>query len=225
MQTIVINSHKGGSGKSTLCRVLSVEASRTGASVFLIDFDEEGQTLTGWHESRTVEEPRRVEVSLEGIAQGLKLLNERGADYVFIDTPPNAKRDMAGIFPYADLVLVPVKPSGDDLKSAAITVATLKTQGSRFLFVITMAVKNANITAQAIASLSHHGPVSEILIANRVQYPEAFTDGRAPQEINTNSQASQESAALWRHIKKLLNAKNISLKHENIKVEMETANG
>lgn len=55
MQTIVVNSQKGGSGKSTLCRVLSVEASRAGLSVYLIDFDRDGHTLTNWHQTREAE--------------------------------------------------------------------------------------------------------------------------------------------------------------------------
>jgi chromosome partitioning protein len=52
MQTIVVNSQKGGSGKSTVCRVLAVEASRAGLSVYLIDFDRDGAgsnyRLRGW---------------------------------------------------------------------------------------------------------------------------------------------------------------------------------
>jgi chromosome partitioning protein len=61
METIVVNSQKGGSGKSTVCRILATEASLAGKSVYLIDFDHDGLTLTNWHESREAEEPRRVE--------------------------------------------------------------------------------------------------------------------------------------------------------------------
>ena len=60
MQTIVVNSQKGGSGKSTLCRVLSVEASRAGSSVYLVDFDRDGHTLTNWHQTREAEERYRA---------------------------------------------------------------------------------------------------------------------------------------------------------------------
>ncbi|MHB1760986.1 MAG: nucleotide-binding protein, partial [Acidithiobacillus ferrooxidans] len=59
MFRIVCNSQKGGSGKSTVCRVLSVHAARLGFSVYLVDTDTQG-TLTQWHEARETEEPRRV---------------------------------------------------------------------------------------------------------------------------------------------------------------------
>jgi chromosome partitioning protein len=100
----------------------------------------------------------------------------------------------------ADLVIVPVKPSPDDLKAAAVTVNRLKALGIPFLFVITQAVQNSNITAQAIAALSHHGAVAETLIINRVTYPAAFTDGRTPQEIEPKGSAAKEVSKLWTFI-------------------------
>jgi chromosome partitioning protein len=43
MLTIVVNSQKGGSGKTTLCAHLAAEAERAGAGpVFLIDTDPQG---------------------------------------------------------------------------------------------------------------------------------------------------------------------------------------
>jgi cellulose biosynthesis protein BcsQ len=43
MQTIVINSQKGGSGKTSLCAHLAVEAERAGdGPVYLIDTDPQG---------------------------------------------------------------------------------------------------------------------------------------------------------------------------------------
>src|SRR5256885_16950234 len=66
MHTIVVNSQKGGSGKTTLCAHLSVQAQRAGdGEVFLIDTDPQG-TLTTWHEKREAEAPRRVELSFGG---------------------------------------------------------------------------------------------------------------------------------------------------------------
>ena len=62
MHTIVVNSQKGGSGKTTLCAHLSVQAQRAGdGEVFLIDTDPQG-TLTTWHEKREAEAPRRAEL-------------------------------------------------------------------------------------------------------------------------------------------------------------------
>src|SRR5215210_4178242 len=61
MKTIIVNSQKGGSGKTTLCAHLAVQAERAGdGPVFLIDTDPQG-TLSTWHEKRQAEEPRRAE--------------------------------------------------------------------------------------------------------------------------------------------------------------------
>lgn len=208
MHTIVINSQKGGSGKTTLCRVLSVEATKSHplievVPVYLIDTDTQG-TLTQWHEAREVEEPRRVDCSIERLVDGLKELERIGAHFVFIDTPPQASEHLDPVFELADLVIVPIKPTPDDLKAAAVTVNRLKVLGVPFLFVITQAIQNTNITAQAVAALSHHGAVAETLIVNRVSYPAAFTDGRTPQEIERKGQAAQEIAKLWANIQAYL---------------------
>ena len=208
MICIVCNSQKGGSGKSTVCRVLAVHASHLGHSVFLIDTDTQG-TLTQWHEARQATEPQRVELARQALPQGLKALAAKGAEFVFIDTPPNASEHLDDVFSLADLVLVPIKPTPDDLKAALVTVNRLKALGVPFLFVLTQAIQNTNITAQAIAALSHHGPVAESILGNRVAYPSAFTDGRTPQEIEAKGAAAKEIAGLWANIQtSFLTSKN-----------------
>ena len=193
MQTIVINSQKGGSGKTSLCAHLSVEAERAGhGPVYLIDTDPQG-TLTTWQEGREAEAPHRIEVGLADLPAALDTLSERGAALCFIDTAPNRGEDNAGLFRLADLVLVPVRPSPSDLWAVAATVGLLKQDGTRFLFIVNQATPNANITAQAIASLSHHGPVAETIIANRVNYAAAMTDGHTAPELATRSPAAAKS--------------------------------
>jgi chromosome partitioning protein len=161
MQTIVINSQKGGSGKTTLCAHLSVEAERAGdGPVFLIDTDPQG-TLSTWHEKRQAEFPQRVELPFEGIGEGLKLLRQRKAAFCLIDTAPSRTDETAILFKFADLVLVPIRPSPSDLWAASATVDLLKRHGTRFLFVLNQVKANASITAQAAAALSDHGPVAK----------------------------------------------------------------
>ena len=207
MQTIVINSQKGGSGKTTLCAHLSVEAERTGdGPVFLIDTDPQG-TLTTWHEKRTVELPRRVEMPFDGIAQSLKiLLREHKAAFCFIDTAPSRTDETATLFKFADLVLVPIRPSPSDLWAASATVNLLKRNHVPFLFILNQVKANAIITAQAAAVLSHHGPVAETFIGDRVPYASAMTDGRTALELAPKGPAATETAALWRNIQACLHA-------------------
>ena len=206
MQTIVINSQKGGSGKTSLCAHLSVEAERAGdGPVYLIDSDPQG-TLTTWHEGREAEAPHRIEVALSGLPGALDTLTARKAAFCFIDTAPNRGDDNAALFRMANLVLVPVRPSPSDLWAVSATVALLRQAGTPFLFVVNQATPNANITAQAIASLSHHGPVAETIIVNRVHYAAAMTDGHTAPELLSKGPAAQEIGHLWKNIKSCLHA-------------------
>jgi chromosome partitioning protein len=206
MQTIVVNSQKGGSGKTSLCAHLSVEAEQAGdGPVYLIDTDPQG-TLSTWHETRAAETPRRVEIGLSELAPALDSLAQRAAALCFIDTAPNRGDDNAELFRLADLVLVPVRPSPSDLWAVSATVALLKRAGTPFLFVVNQAALNANITAQAVASLSHHGPVAETIIATRVYYAAAMTDGHTAPELASKGPSAKEIAALWRNIKACLHA-------------------
>lgn len=206
MKTIVINSQKGGSGKTSLCAHLSVEAERAGdGPVYLIDTDPQG-TLSTWHEARQAETPHRVEIALAELAPSLAALEKRGAALCMIDTAPNRGDDNAELFGLADLVLVPVRPSPSDLWAVSATVALLKRGVTPFLFVVNQATLNANITAQAIASLSHHGPVAETIIAARVYYAAAMTSGQTAAELTRKGPSAREIAALWKNIKSCLHA-------------------
>jgi chromosome partitioning protein len=206
MQTIVWNSQKGGSGKTSLCAHVSVEAERAGdGPVYLIDTDPQG-TLSTWHENRMAEAPHRVEVPLPELAAGLTMLAQRGAALCFIDTAPNRGDENAELFRQADLVLVPVRPSPSDLWAVAATVKLLKQIGTPFLFVVNQATLNANITAQAVAALSHHGPVAQTIIGNRVPYAAAMTDGHTAPELASKGPAATEITTLWTNIKSCLHA-------------------
>jgi chromosome partitioning protein len=217
MQTIVINSQKGGSGKTTLCAHLSVEAERAGdGPVFLIDTDPQG-TLTTWHERRDADVPRRIEVPFDGIASGLRQLEQHGAAFCFIDTAPSRTDETALLFSLASVVLVPIRPSPSDLWAAAATVELLKRDNVSFLFVLNQVKANAGITAQAAAALSHYGPVAETFIADRVPYAAALTDGRSAMELSPKGPAAIETAGLWKNIKACLHA---SMKKNNAAMQM-----
>lgn len=206
MQTIVWNSQKGGSGKTSLCAHVSVEAERAGdGPVYLIDTDPQG-TLSTWHETREAETPHRVEVDLSELPAALDAMAQRGAAFCFIDTAPNRGDENAELFRQADLVLVPVRPSPSDLWAVAATVKLLKQAGTPFLFVVNQATLNANITAQAVAALSHHGPVAQTIIGSRVPYAAAMTDGHTAPELIGKGPATAEIAALWINIKSCMHA-------------------
>ena len=206
MQIIVINSQKGGSGKTMLAKHLSVEAERAGdGPVFLIDTDPQG-SLTAWHTKREAEAPARVEVPFEGLETGLQLLRSHGAAYCLIDTASGRVEVAKELFKLADFVIFPVQASEDDLTAAPVTVQALREIGVPFVFVLTRVKANTLITAQAAALLSKHGEVAETFINDRTAYKSPFAKAQTITEAEPRGPAAKEVAALWENIKSCLHA-------------------
>ena len=153
MKTIVISSQKGGSAKSTLTAHLAVEAERAGdGPVWLIDTDQQG-TLSRWHERRESETPQRMEVPFKALGKGLEKARSQSVAFCLIDTAPAISEQSAAIIALADLVVIPVQPSPADLWAVADTIELVKAAGKPFLFVLTKANAQANLTAQSVAAL------------------------------------------------------------------------
>ena len=204
MQTIIINSQKGGSGKTMLSAHLSTQAELEGEGpVYLIDTDPQG-TLTRWHSLRQAEIPQRVEVPFAAIEQALGKLKTRGVTYCIVDTAPSREEDVLSLLKLADLVIVPVQPSPSDIWSAAATFQLLKAERIPFVFVMTRTKTNASITAKSVALLSKFGEVAATFAADRTAYAASMTDGRTAQELQPKGPAGQEMAALWKDIKAAL---------------------
>jgi chromosome partitioning protein len=215
MKTIVFNSSKGGAGKSTVCLHVGVEAERSGdGPVYFVDTDAQG-TLSTWHELRKAELPRRVNVSMDELGISLAALEKMGAAYCFIDTTRGLKpeeeassvlHELELLFGLADLVVIPVRPTPADLWALAKTVALLKRLKKPFIFVLNQAKTNTRSTAQAVATLSHTGPVAESIIGFREAYSVSLTDGRAAQELEPRGAAAREMTNLWINIQACMHA-------------------
>jgi chromosome partitioning protein len=201
MQTIVINSQKGGSGKSMLCKHIAVEIERAGdGPTYLIDTDPQG-SVSAWHAKRVADVPARVETPFAGLPKALDHLREAGAAFVIIDTASGRLDVAAELFKLADLVLFPVQASEDDLTAAPVTVSSLKRIGTPFLFVLTRVKPNTLITAQAAAILSRHGQVAETFVVDRTGYRSPWPRGETVTEAEPKGVAAKEIAALWGNIK------------------------
>lgn len=198
----MISSQKGGSAKTTLAALLSVEAELAGdGPAWVIDTDQQG-SLARWHERRDSETPKRAEIPFRELTEGLAAIaRDHGAAFCFIDTAPAISAQSASIIALADLVLIPVQPSPVELWAVADTIELVKAARKQFRFVITKAKERANITAQTVAALSHHGPVAESFIADRVAYAVAMAGGNTAPELLPRGAAATETALLWKEIK------------------------
>ena len=186
MDTIVVASQKGGSGKTTAARNLAVAF---GAGTALIDTDPQG-TLTSWWDRRKAHAPILVRVE-NGMQATLDVLRESGVKVVIIDTPPSAHAFVGDVIALADLVLVPVRPTPDDLDAVGPTLDMIEGAGKNFCFVLSQAKPNTRLVGRTLPALASHGKVSPVVIHHREDYPTAALDGRAVTEMGSRAAAAE----------------------------------
>lgn len=204
MRIIALASRKGGSGKTTIAAHLAVQAGRVGEGpAVLVDADPQG-SLSEWWNARAADTPALATVTLADLDANLAELRKYGTAVAVIDTPPALTGSIEHVIATADLVLIPARPSPHDLRAVAATVDMAKRKGKPFLFIVNGAAPRANITAEAVASLSEHGRVAPIILYQRTDYAVSMIDGRTVMEIAPSSRSAQEIAELWKYVHALV---------------------
>jgi len=200
MRILVVASQKGGSGKTTLAGHLGVEAERSGhGPVALIDTDPQG-SLAQWWNAREAETPAFVQSSPQTLRDDLIALRDKGFKLIVIDTPPAATDSIAEVAAFADLVVLPTRPSPHDLRAVAATIDLLEERGKAMVFVLNSATPRARITGEAAIALSQHGTVAPVTIHHRVNFASSMIDGRTVAEIDEDNASAHEIAELWRYL-------------------------
>lgn len=200
MRILVVASQKGGCGKTTLAGHLGVEAERAGhGPVALIDTDPQGSLAQWWNE-REAETPAFVQSTTQTLRDDLVALREKGFKLIVIDTPPAASDSISEIASFADLVVLPTRPSPHDLRSVAVTIDILEERGKAMVFVLNSATPRARITGEAAVALSQHGTVAPVTIHHRVNFASSMIDGRTVAEIDEDNASAHEIAELWSYL-------------------------
>lgn len=211
MEIVVLASRKGGAGKTTLAAHLAVAAERSGVGkVVVIDADPMGGLATWWN-ARQSETLGFSAFDRGSLKQNLESLRADGVNLVVIDTPPAASDGVAAIMATADLVVIPVIPSPNDLVAVGDTLEIVEGARKPILFAINNASINGKLTQQAIASLSEHGQVavrggSWVIVHTRQDFRSSMISGRTAVETNPKSRSGEEIAELWRCIQARLKA-------------------
>jgi chromosome partitioning protein len=200
LRVIVLSSQKGGSGKTTLCGHLAVQAELTGAGpVALVDTDPQG-SLAHWWNARSVETPLFMKAQVDYLHEDLDQLERSGVRLVFIDTPPAVTDTIRRIVAFADLVVVPTKPSPHDLRAVGATLDIIDSQMKPLVFVVNDATPRARITSDTAIALSQHGTVAPVCLAHRTMYATSMIHGLTVCETDPGSAASLEIADLWTYV-------------------------
>jgi chromosome partitioning protein len=195
MKTLLLHTPKGGSGKSTLCRELAVAF---GAGAVLVDLDPQ-QTTAGWYARRTATAPALVAPEA---ARNPAALSRAGASIIVLDTPPGQFSALPGLLRQAAAVLVPVRPTPDDLLAAA-PIAEALDGVARWAFVLTQVPTRSRLTEGAMRQLASLGRVAPVMIHFRADFPAAAVAGQAAVEF-PGTKAAQEIEELRTYTLKLM---------------------
>lgn len=223
MKVVTIASRKGGGGKSTLARHLAVEAfSQGGRPVCIVDADPM-LGLAQWWSRRASDEPRllhalsntepvtasnirrlvgdgNLPLPISKLAAALRAADRAGYAICIIDTAPATDADVRVCIGAADLVLMPVRATQDDLDAVGETLKVVKAEGRAGAFVLNAAQKGAVSTRAAANALVHRGELAEPTIHRAEAIPATRGTGHTIGETAPNSSSAEEFRQLWHYV-------------------------
>lgn len=200
MHVLVLAAQKGGTGKTTICANLAVEAESCGhGPVVLVDVDPQG-TLSKWWNRRQASSPTLIEIDVADVEAQIRALKTSGVKLVIIDTPGAITSHVRAVIKIADMVLIPSRPSILDIETLYDFCDVVEQEGKRMTFVLNAVKPKTRISSDAIRSLSGFGTVAPTELIDRVDYSGSFNDGRSASELVPDGKASQEITELWKYV-------------------------
>jgi len=209
---VAVANLKGGVGKSTIAVNVAGAVSARGASVLLVDADAQG-TASEWAADGAL--PYPVEAmpleaggdrrSWVGGVQSLAA----SVDLVLVDLPPHIGDTMAAALVAAALVIIPVTPSGADLRATTKAVELLRRArearggGAPAALMVPSKVDRRTAAGREIEAVLHdYGERVGPAITQRAAHVDAFTARQWIGSYASSSVAHQEvealAAVVWR---------------------------
>ena len=209
MNVVVFASRKGGSGKSTLAAQLGSYMAENARPTLLIDADPQG-SLTLWHRIRGTQD-LGLHVGTKHLAATLAKARRAGAEWVLIDTPPNAEAPVTEAIWHADLVVIPMRPGLFDVDAVQTTIQMCRNLKKPYAVVINAApakngsedpmVADARGAVQALDVPTWGGQIT-----HRPELSLSLAHGAGVNEAHSGSAGSEEIGSLWRALTRSFDA-------------------
>ena len=198
MKIVAVISQKGGAGKTTLAVHLATAASAAGRTAAIIDLDPQA-TAASWGDRRVNDMPEVVSGQAVRLPALVKAAEDNGADFLVLDTAPNADQTASLAARAADLVLIPCRPAAFDLEAIETTLMLAKAAGRTAYVVLNAVPPRSAIGKEAAAGLTGRGTqVAPNFLTHRAAFAHGVIDGRTAQEFEPSGKAAQEIDQLYK---------------------------
>lgn len=204
-----IVNQKGGAGKTTTAINLAAALAENGSRVLLIDADPQ-HTATDWSAMRDKAPPFMVIALPEPVLHRDVPKLAADYDFVVIDGPPRNYEVTRSAIAAADLVVIPVQPSGADFWASRETVKLAKEahafkETQKSVFVVSRKKGQTALgrdIREALASFEL--PLLRADIPDRIAYAEAITNGKTIIESQPKGPGATDFRELLAEIKELV---------------------
>ncbi|EIM30359.1 ParA family protein [Microvirga lotononidis] len=209
MNVVVFASRKGGSGKSSLAAHLGSYMAENARPTLLIDADPQG-SLALWHRIRGSQD-LALHMGTKHLTATLAKARRAGAEWVLIDTPPNADAPVAEAIWHADLVVIPMRPGLFDVDAVQATIKVCRELKKPYAVVINAAPAKNGSEDPMVADARGAMRVLDIptwggQITHRPELSLSLAHGAGVNESHFGSAGSEEIGSLWRALTKSFDA-------------------
>lgn len=153
----------------------------------------------GWYGRRAQEAPQLVAMPPN---EDLTELARAGVDELIIDLPPGLPSVVPRLIAKADVVLVPVRATPDDLVAITAAVRALA-RHPRWAFVLTQTPPRSRLVGSSFRQLAAIGRVAPVSLGTRQDYPAAAIQGRTAVEF-PGTRSADEAKQLRAYVDSLI---------------------
>jgi chromosome partitioning protein len=208
-QVIALINQKGGCGKSTSSVHLAYWLQfKQNYRVLLVDADAQ-RSSSQWVAGMENPIPCQVIQSPDDLLEQLPEL-VKDYDYIVVDGPASLAEETRAILFRCDLAVIPVQPTGVDLRSASDAMRLLKQAQSvrggfpKGLVFLSRAVKNTKLKEEAIALLSQIPDAKFLKPIIHQKQAVADTSGQSLTVWDLPGQAANEAATEYERLFKVI---------------------